>query len=166
MQLRDYCLVTCRLQNSTYLPGEQISGVITFALKDDVEDHVNLVKATVQAHGHVKVDPRWISLPDSVRNLYGQGPGQSFGENLPRYNSNVADANSACVFFTNAALVLKKERLTKEESLSFSFSLTLPLGLPPSFKVRRPGCCGSIQLWVNGHSNHDLCRTLWSVAHR
>lgn len=31
-----------------------------------------LCQATVQAHGYVKVDPRWIALPTSLRSLFRQ----------------------------------------------------------------------------------------------
>lgn len=34
-------------------------------------------QATVQAHGYVKVDPRWISLPASLRSLYKQEAGSA-----------------------------------------------------------------------------------------
>lgn len=34
-------------------------------------------QATVQAHGYVKVDPRWISLPASLRSLFKQEAGSA-----------------------------------------------------------------------------------------
>lgn len=46
------------------------------------------------------------------------------------------DDNSACVFASETAVVLRKERLFQEQPASFSFSLVLPDKLTPTFRVR------------------------------
>lgn len=47
------------------------------------------------------------------------------------------DENSACVFASEVAVVLRKERLFQEEPASFSFSVVLPDKLTPTFRVSK-----------------------------
>ncbi|CAN0310487.1 unnamed protein product [Discosporangium mesarthrocarpum] len=71
MRPRDRCLVSCSLRGSTFLAGEEVSGVIKLTHQDGEEDHVMVDTVTVEAHGYVKVDPRWIKLPTSLGALFG-----------------------------------------------------------------------------------------------
>ncbi|CAM9687147.1 unnamed protein product, partial [Laminaria digitata] len=106
-------------------------------------------QATVQAHGYVKVDPRWISLPASLRSLFKQEAGSAPAKHdiliprqaaaarpfpKPRRYSGLDDDRSACVFASEVAVLVKKERVDREEPASFSFSFVLPETLTPTFR--------------------------------
>lgn len=54
---------------------------------------------------------------------------------LDRY-SGLADDRSACVFASEVAVLLKKDRVDSGDPASFRFSFVLPAKLIPSFKVR------------------------------
>lgn len=45
------------------------------------------------------------------------------------------DDSSACVFASEVAVLLKKERVDQQEPASFSFNLELPHKLTPTFRV-------------------------------
>eukprot|EP00752_Nemacystus_decipiens_P018177 g16307.t1 len=138
---QERCMVTCRLQRNTFLPGEQVRGTIKFAVSSEDQESVDVEEATVQAHGYVKVDPRWIALPASLRSLFRQETAAADeaqtkadqGVLIPRY-SGLADDRSACVFASEVAVLLKKDRVASGDPASFRFSLVLPEKLIPSFK--------------------------------
>ncbi|CAM9197351.1 unnamed protein product [Ascophyllum nodosum] len=152
---RDRCLVICRLRRNTFLPGEQIRGTLIFDVSSKDQSYVAIEQATVQAHGYVKVDPRWISLPTSLRSLFKQE--ETIGTDddnrggrtprrkltvfaplvpvlLPRRYSGLDDNSSACVFASELAVLLEKEQVVQGEPASFSFSLVLPEKLTPTFR--------------------------------
>ena len=54
---------------------------------------------------------------------------------LDRY-SGLADDRSACVFASEVAVLLKKDRVDGGDPASFRFSFVLPAKLIPSFKAR------------------------------
>ncbi|CAM9268617.1 unnamed protein product [Pylaiella littoralis] len=137
---QDRCMVTCRLQRNTFLPGEQVRGTVKFGVSSEDQEKVDILEATVQAHGYVKVDPRWIALPTSLRNLFRQeaAPGEGktsedVGIPIPRY-SGLTDDKSACVFASEVAVLLKEDSVERGDPASFRFSLVLPDKLTPTFR--------------------------------
>ncbi|CAM9244924.1 unnamed protein product [Ectocarpus sp. 12 AP-2014] len=148
---QDRCRVTCALQRNTFLPGEHVRGTIKFGVSSEDQDGVDVEEATVQAHGYVKVDPRWIALPTSLRRLFRQEEGSRGGAGgagaadsdrkpvhqafpVPRY-SGLTDDRSACVFASEIAVLLKKERVDGgTHPASFRFSFVLPENLTPTFR--------------------------------
>ncbi|CAM9853242.1 unnamed protein product, partial [Scytosiphon promiscuus] len=138
------CMVNCTLQRNTFLPGEQVRGTIKFGVSSEDQDSIGIEEATVQAHGYVKVDPRWIALPTSLRSLFqqedpvaagadGAQKTTSRGVPIPRY-SGLADDKSACVFASEVAILLEKDRVDREDPPSFRFSFVLPDKLTPTFR--------------------------------
>ncbi|CAN0027265.1 unnamed protein product, partial [Ectocarpus fasciculatus] len=144
------CRVTCALQRNTFLPGEHVRGTIKLGVSSEDQDGVDIEEATVQAHGYVKVDPRWIALPTSLRRLFRQEDAvaaaaaaatdsdkkpvdQAFP--VPRY-SGLTDDRTACVFASEVAVLLKKERVDGggRHPASFRFSFVLPENLTPTFR--------------------------------
>ncbi|CAB1111694.1 unnamed protein product [Ectocarpus sp. CCAP 1310/34] len=145
---QDRCRVTCALQRNTFLPGEHVRGTIKFGVSSEDQDGVDIEEATVQAHGYVKVDPRWIALPTSLRRLFRQEEGSGGGASaadgdrkpvdqafpIPRY-SGLTDDRSACVFASEVAVLLKQERVDGgRHPTSFRFSFVLPENLTPTFR--------------------------------
>lgn len=53
----------------------------------------------------------------------------------PRRYSGLDDDRSACVFASEVAVLVKKERVDREDPASFSFSFVLPETLTPTFRV-------------------------------
>eukprot|EP00953_Heterococcus_sp_UTEX-ZZ885_P008799 5234-Heterococcus_DN1.PRE.2 len=69
-------------------------------------------QASVRAHGHARVDPRWIALPRPLQTLYGHNeePAPSTDaagaavRQRPRYK-DVDDANTVCIYSTDSVTI-------------------------------------------------------------
>eukprot|EP00953_Heterococcus_sp_UTEX-ZZ885_P018009 10066-Heterococcus_DN1.PRE.1 len=107
------CTVTCQLRRSTYVAGELVTGLINVSIPHSTEScTVEVLEASVRAHGHARVDPRWIALPRPLQTLYGHNeepapPTDAAGAAVrqrPRYK-DVDDANTVCIYSTDSVTI-------------------------------------------------------------
>jgi hypothetical protein len=133
------CSVSCRLTKGTYIAGERLTGFISIST---TADNVDIEEVSVQVHGHVKVDPRWVLLPSSLtlRQIYAQGTNADKGgkEKSPEHHFSAGvfgtDENSACVFAVPPVVLVSRERVDEHSVAHFSFSVDLPTVLYPTFR--------------------------------
>eukprot|EP00611_Tribonema_gayanum_P009005 TRINITY_DN18705_c0_g1_i1.p2 TRINITY_DN18705_c0_g1~~TRINITY_DN18705_c0_g1_i1.p2 ORF type:complete len:181 (-),score=59.21 TRINITY_DN18705_c0_g1_i1:53-595(-) len=107
------CQITCRLHKGNYIGGEQVAGFlsITTPASDGASSALILTQASVRAHGHARVDPRWTNLPKPLRTLYQQDKEDPAGDSSPsarrrrpRYK-DLDDANTVCIFSTDCVVL-------------------------------------------------------------
>ncbi|KAG5191183.1 hypothetical protein JKP88DRAFT_352467 [Tribonema minus] len=108
------CQITCRLHKGNYIGGEQVAGFlsITTPASDGASSALILTQASVRAHGHARVDPRWTNLPKPLRTLYQQDKEEPAGDSSspsvrrrrPRYK-DLDNANTVCIFSTDCVVL-------------------------------------------------------------
>eukprot|EP00968_Pinguiococcus_pyrenoidosus_P026214 scaffold7063_cov351-Pinguiococcus_pyrenoidosus.AAC.4 len=142
--------VHIHLCQASFTPGERLVGAVTLDLPSAAE--IPEVEAIgLRLHGHARLDPRWIQLPQSLRKLYSQGVGETleaaaesalrrrnsaeippFEELLPQF-PELQSENTACIF-TTPAVVLLRGPLCPGEPRQWLFSCRLPDAMVPSFR--------------------------------
>ena len=114
------------------------------------EDQDMKEPVTVRLHGHVKIDPRWLTdvtlakshhhPPPVRRSFFGMGAVEQSPSNAPSATDSLLpnftefhQENMACTLST-LPVVLSPPHLTKGQVMTYRFSVALPSRLLPSFR--------------------------------
>jgi hypothetical protein len=128
------------LSTSAYCAGDCVEGLFEVMLADgDGSSELESLDVLfeIRLHGHMRIDNRWVQLPQSIRKIYGQHQGEDspLSELMPPFTEFGAE-NCACIFTTPVALLGPPEGLTLSSGEIFrrSFAIPLPSAMLPTFK--------------------------------